>query len=168
MSKLYIKPTGLTYDNCNIIHFSCFIFNFNLLCFKVVFGTYRCEGINSLGIGLINIDVERATVPGLVADVKAIDISPTQIKFKIFSDLYDGGMPIKKIYGEYYNHQDPSDRRIMEFPYSKLENIYIFDKLRPFTYYRFRFSAQNEVGKGLFRKFVQICLFEMFDFQVMG
>ena len=115
-----------------------------------MFGTYRCEGINSLGKGYIDIDLERATSPGHVTHVQAISITPTQVRFKITSDLYDGGMPIKKIYVEYFNNFDPSDRHVREFPYSHLENQYIINKLRPFTTYSFRFLAENEVGKGLF------------------
>ncbi|KAH9388653.1 Ncam2p [Tyrophagus putrescentiae] len=129
-SRLFIIPTKLTYDN-------------------QVFGTYRCEGINSLGKGYIDIDLERATVPGHVTNVRQISITPTQVRFLVGADLYNGGMVIKKIYVEYFNAQDPADRNIKEFPYSpNFENPIIIDNLRPSTFYTFRFSAENEVGKG--------------------
>lgn len=129
VSKLFITPNKLSYD-------------------QQAYGPYRCEAINSLGKGYIFIDLEKATVPGYVNEMKAIEITPTLIKFKIFGDLFDGGLPIKKIHAEYFNLNDPSDRNIIDFPYSKIENIFIIDKLKPFSSYKFRFSAENEVGSG--------------------
>lgn len=88
--------------------------------------------------------------------VQALEITPTLVRFKIISDLYDGGMPIKKLFVEYFNQYDPSDRHVKEFPYSNSENIYILDRLRPFTHYSFRFLAENEVGKGEYGQEVRI------------
>ena len=112
-----------------------------------VFGDYACEGINSLGKSAIMIHLERATVPGMVNEVQIIDVTPTQVKFKILDALHDGGMPIKKLYVE-YEARDYAGPTYKELPYSKQENIYIIDKLKPNTHYRFRFLAENEVGKG--------------------
>lgn len=84
-----------------------------------------------------------------MASVQTIGLTPTQVRFRIIGDLYDGGMPIKKITVEYFNQFDPSDRHKRDFPYSSIENLYIIDKLKPFTTYSFRFLAENEVGKGL-------------------
>ncbi|KAJ6223828.1 hypothetical protein RDWZM_002373 [Blomia tropicalis] len=128
-SMLFITPTKLSYEN-------------------LVFGTYRCEGQNSLGKSWIDIDLERATVPGHVSQVTAVEVTPTQVRFKINNDLYDGGMPIKKLLVDYYNLYNPSDRQKKEIPYSNSETIYIFDKLIPSTMYGFQFQAENEVGKG--------------------
>ncbi|KAF7490049.1 Fasciclin-2 [Sarcoptes scabiei] len=131
VSQLFISPTKTSYN-------------------EMLFGIYRCEAMNSLGRSFINIILERATVPGLVNEIKIVDVTPTQVRFKIYNDIYDGGMPIKKIYVEYYQKYEPSDRHTQELPFSKLENLYIINHLLPFTYYSFRFAAENEVGKGLF------------------
>lgn len=89
-------------------------------------------------------------MPGHVTNVRQINITPTQVRFLVGADLYNGGMNIKKIYVEYFNAQDPSDRHIRDFPYSpNFENTFIIDNLRPSTFYNFRFLAENEVGKGL-------------------
>lgn len=88
-------------------------------------------------------------MPGIINDVRIIDVTPTQVRFKILNDLFDGGMPIKKLLVEYYQKYDQSDRYTRELPFSKLENVYIIEKLKPFTFYSFRFAAENEVGKGL-------------------
>ncbi|KAH9521483.1 Ncam2p [Dermatophagoides farinae] len=137
ISKLYITPTKSIYD-------------------EQVFGIYRCEATNSLGKNYINIQLDRATVPGLVNDIKIVDIAPTQIRFRIYNDLFDGGMPIKKLHVEYYEKYDQIDHQTKELPFSKLENDYIIDKLKPFTIYAFRFLAENEVGKGQFGQERQI------------
>ncbi|XP_076305250.1 fasciclin-2-like isoform X2 [Tachypleus tridentatus] len=111
-----------------------------------VFGSYTCEGINKHGSDRSVIQLEEATVPGKLLQVKYENTTTTTVSFEFLDPKYDGGLPILAYVVEYRKENESQEEAKVN--YWTAGSHYTLENLKPSVTYAMRFAAKNAVGLG--------------------
>lgn len=110
-----------------------------------VFGTYRCEAINTHGRSAKEITLERAYPPSTPGPIVVLKSTSTTLEFDIATPGNDGGLPIRRLVVS-YRREHYDDARAFTWPATG--GPYRLDNLIPRMSYMMKFAAENDVGIG--------------------
>lgn len=116
-----------------------------------VYGNYQCQASNEIGNADVFVSLTEAFVPSAVPAVKVIKKTTQSILFHIDAPSSDGGLPVRQ-YHVKYGISGTLETREWSWPATNsdaaVDGGYLLERLEPERKYYFKFSAQNDVGKG--------------------
>lgn len=116
-----------------------------------VYGNYKCGALNEIGESETHVTLSEAFAPGAISVVQIIKKTTQSVIFDIKQPINDGGLPIRHYHVKYGIIGNMAfDHKNWTWPAATNERNggYFLDRLEPEREYWFKFSAENEVGRG--------------------
>ena len=130
-----------------------------------VYADYRCQAVNQLGEGNVDIRLQEAFAPGVAEGIEVIKRSPQSVTFKYSPMAKDGGLPVTRYHVRYREVNDPAIAATQrEFSWAvgagtrDPSEVLHLDGLRSEAEYTFEFAAENAVGVGEFGNILTVAL----------